>query len=74
VAWVTLLASRLPGGGAALRAAAGAAFLHGMSIVMLTCAAVTAVTALASLRLLPGTARPAGTRHSMVADTPPWDS
>ena len=34
------LASRLPSGGAALRAAAGTAFLHGMSIVMLICAAV----------------------------------
>jgi hypothetical protein len=39
-----------------LRAAAGAAFLHGMSIVMLTCAAVTTLAALASLRYLPGRA------------------
>ncbi|HEY6791728.1 MAG TPA: MFS transporter, partial [Trebonia sp.] len=51
------LASRLPAGGPGLRAAAGAAFLHGMSIVMLTCAAVTALAALAIARYLPG--RPA---------------
>ncbi len=48
------LAGRLPGGGPALRAAAGSAFLHGMSEVMLTCAAVTALAALASLRYLGG--------------------
>ena len=53
------LASRMPSGGPALRAAAGTAFLHGMSIVMLICAAVTALGALASLRYLPGRA-PAG--------------
>lgn len=46
------LASRLPAGGPALRAAAGSAFLHGMSIVMLICAAVTALAALTSLRYL----------------------
>jgi EmrB/QacA subfamily drug resistance transporter len=70
------LASRLPAGGPALRAAAGTAFLHGMSIVMLTCAAVTLLAALASLRYLPGrattglsprppatTSPPAGTRR-----------
>jgi hypothetical protein len=74
VTQATRLASRLPGGGAALRAAAGAAYLHGMSIVMLTCGVVTGVTALASLRFLPGTTRPTGTRHSMLADTRPWDS
>jgi EmrB/QacA subfamily drug resistance transporter len=48
------LASRLPAGGPAVRAAAGSAFLHGMSIVMLTCAAVTVLAALTSLRYLPG--------------------
>ena len=53
------LASRMPSGGPALRAAAGTAFLHGMSIVMLICAAVTALGALASLRYLPGRAAPA---------------
>ncbi len=53
------LASRMPSGGPALRAAAGTAFLHGMSIVLLICAAVTALGALASLRYLPGRA-PAG--------------
>jgi EmrB/QacA subfamily drug resistance transporter len=47
-----LLASRLPAGGPALRAAAGSAFLHGMSVVMLICAAVTAAGALATLRYL----------------------
>jgi len=46
------LASQLPGG-SALRAAAGTAFLHGMSLVMLSCAAITAATALTSLRYLP---------------------
>jgi EmrB/QacA subfamily drug resistance transporter len=50
------LASRLPSGGPALRAAAGTAFVHGTSIVMLICAAVTALAALASLRYLPGRA------------------
>ena len=48
------LAARLPDGGAALRAAAGAAFLHAMSFVLLGCAAVTAAAAAASLRYLPG--------------------
>ena len=56
------LARRLPGGGPALRAAAGSAFLHGMSIVMLICAAIAVLAALTSLRYLP--ARPA-------ADTTP---
>ena len=53
------LASRLPGGGAILRAA-GTAFLHGMSVVMLICAAVTALAALTSLRYLPGRASSGG--------------
>jgi hypothetical protein len=59
------LASRLPSGGPALRAAAGTAFLDGMSNVMLICAAVTALGALASLRYLPpaATGPPAGTRR-----------
>jgi EmrB/QacA subfamily drug resistance transporter len=47
------LASRLPAG-SVLRAAAGTAFLDGMSIVMLICAAVTALAAATSLRYLPG--------------------
>lgn len=54
------LAGRLPSGGPALKAAAGAAFLHGMSIVMLACAAVTALAALTSLWYLPGRAPAAG--------------
>jgi EmrB/QacA subfamily drug resistance transporter len=49
------LASRLPSGGPALRAAAGTAFLHGMSSVMLICAGVAAVAVLTS-RYLPGRA------------------
>jgi EmrB/QacA subfamily drug resistance transporter len=48
------LASRLPSGGPALRAAAGTAFLHGMSTVMLICAAVAVAAILTSLRYLPG--------------------
>jgi EmrB/QacA subfamily drug resistance transporter len=48
------LASRLPSGGSALRAAAGTAFLHGMSTVMLSCAAVAVAAILTSLRYLPG--------------------
>jgi EmrB/QacA subfamily drug resistance transporter len=51
------LAARLGGRpGSALRAAAGAAFLHGLSIVMLSCAAIAALAAIASLRYLPGRA------------------
>ena len=47
------LAIRLGGGnGSTLRAAAGTAFLHGMSIVMLICAGITAIAALTSLRFL----------------------
>jgi EmrB/QacA subfamily drug resistance transporter len=57
------LASRLPAGGAVLRADAGTAFLHGMSIVMLSCAAVTALAVLTSLRYLPGRA-PTGSTGS----------
>jgi EmrB/QacA subfamily drug resistance transporter len=55
------LASRLPSGGPALRAAAGAAFLSGMSSVMLICAAVAVTAIPASLQYLPG-------RHPR----PPW--
>jgi len=56
IAQAAQLASRLPAGGLALRAAAGSAYLHGMSIAMLICAAVTVLAALASLRYLPGRA------------------
>jgi EmrB/QacA subfamily drug resistance transporter len=76
IAQAAQLARHLPSG-RALQAAAGAAFLHGMRSVMLICAAITALAALASLRYLPGraasaapsprhpatTARPAGTRR-----------
>ena len=41
-----------------IAAAAGSAFLHGMSTVMLSCAAITALAALTSLRYLPGRAAP----------------
>jgi len=54
------LAGRLPSGGPALRAAAGAAFLHGMSIVMLICAAVAVAVIPACLRFLPGHAAEGG--------------
>jgi EmrB/QacA subfamily drug resistance transporter len=54
------LASRLPSGGSALRAAAGSAFLHGMSTDMLICAGVAVVAILTSLRYLPGRAAPGG--------------
>ena len=54
------VAARLPSGGTALRAAAGAAFLHGMTIVMLICAAVAVAAIPASLRYLPGRAAPGG--------------
>jgi EmrB/QacA subfamily drug resistance transporter len=72
------IASRLPSGGSTLRTAAGTAFLHGMSAVMLICAAVATLAVLTSLRYLPGraasgatpspqppatTAPPAGTRR-----------
>jgi EmrB/QacA subfamily drug resistance transporter len=50
------VAGHLPSGGPALRAAAGAAFLHGMSVVMLICAAVAVAAIPASLRYLPGRA------------------
>ncbi len=52
------IAGRLPSGGPALRAAAGTAFLHGMSSVMLICAAVAVAAILTSLRYLPGRAAP----------------
>ena len=58
------LAARLGGrSGSALQAAAGAAFLHGMSTIMLICAAVAALAAIASLRYLPG--------RGATGDTPP---
>jgi EmrB/QacA subfamily drug resistance transporter len=55
------VASRLPSGGSALRAAAGTAFLHGLSTVMLICASVAAAAVLTSLRYLPGRPAPGGT-------------
>jgi len=55
------IASRLPSGGPALRAAAGTAFLHGMSTVMLVCAAVAVAAILTSLRYLPGRSTPGDT-------------
>jgi predicted MFS family arabinose efflux permease len=65
-AWASIsqamqIAGRLPSGGSALRAAAGTAFLHGMSTVMLICAAVAVAAILTSLRYLPGRAAPGGT-------------
>jgi Na+/melibiose symporter-like transporter len=52
------VASRLPSGGSALRIAAGTAFLHGMSAVMLICAGAATLAALTSLRYLPGRTAP----------------
>jgi EmrB/QacA subfamily drug resistance transporter len=63
------LASRLPADGSALRAAAGTAFLHGMSIVMLICAAVGALAAVVSLRYLPGRAASGGTPAAQPPET-----
>jgi hypothetical protein len=51
------VAGHLPAGGATLRAAAGTAFLHGMSTVMLSCAAVAVVAIGTSWRYLPGSTR-----------------
>jgi EmrB/QacA subfamily drug resistance transporter len=65
------LARRLPAGGPALRAAAGSAFLHGMSIIMLICATVTVLAALASLRYLPGRATPRLARQPPATASPP---
>ncbi len=59
IAGAVQLAARLPSGGW-LRAAAGAAFLHGASIVMLGCAGLAVITALTSLRYLPGRAAAGG--------------
>ena len=62
IAEAVQVAARLPAsgpsGGTALRAAAGAAFLHGMSTVMLACALVAVAAILTSLRYLPGRATP----------------
>lgn len=54
------VARRLPDGAFLLRAA-GTAYLHGLSSVMIICAAVTALAALATLRYLPGRAASADT-------------
>jgi EmrB/QacA subfamily drug resistance transporter len=55
------LASRLPTGGSVLQAAAGTAFLHGMSIVMLILAGLAGLAALTTLRFLPARAASGGT-------------
>jgi EmrB/QacA subfamily drug resistance transporter len=66
------LASRLPSGGPALRAAAGTAFLHGLSSVMLICAGLAAVAVLTS-RYLPGRAAAGATASPQpsAAASPP---
>jgi EmrB/QacA subfamily drug resistance transporter len=64
------IASRLPSGGPALRAAAGTAFLDGMSTVMLICAAVAALAILTSLRYLPGRAAPGSAPSPQAPATP----
>jgi EmrB/QacA subfamily drug resistance transporter len=70
------LADHLPSGGSALRAAAGTAFLHGMSTVMLICAGVAVLAALAGLRYLPGRAALGGTTspQTPAAATPDADT
>jgi EmrB/QacA subfamily drug resistance transporter len=62
------VASRMPSGGHALRAAAGTAFLHGMSTVMLSCAAVAVAAIGTSLRYLPGRDTPGAAPASTVPD------
>jgi Na+/melibiose symporter-like transporter len=64
------LAGRLPSGGPALRAAAGTAFLHGMSSVMLICVAVAVAAIPASLRYLPGRAVPGDAWHTRSSRAP----
>jgi EmrB/QacA subfamily drug resistance transporter len=68
------IADRLRPGGPALRTAAGTAFLHGMSTVMLICAAVAVVAILTSLRYLPGRARPGGAPSSPAPATAAADA
>ncbi len=68
IAEATQLARYLPSG-RALHTAAGTAFLHGMSIVMLVCAAITAVAALTSMCYLPG--RVGGPRPEPTRDHRP---
>jgi EmrB/QacA subfamily drug resistance transporter len=70
IAEAVQIAGRLPSGGPALRAAAGTAFLHGMSAVMLGCAAVAAIAVLTSLRYLPGRDAP-GSRHAPSSEPAP---
>jgi hypothetical protein len=65
------IASHLPSGGTALRAAAGTAFLHGMSTVMLVCAAVAVAAILTSLRYLPGRGTPGDTPSAQAPAAAP---
>jgi hypothetical protein len=66
------IAGRLPAGGPALRAAAGSAFQHGMSTVMLICAVVAVAVIPATLRYLPGRGASGGTdRARNPASTAP---
>jgi len=68
------IASRLPSAGPDLRAAAGTAFLHGMSTVMLICAAVAVAAIFTSLRYLPGRGIPGGTPSPQAPATAVPDS
>jgi EmrB/QacA subfamily drug resistance transporter len=68
------VASRLPSGGPPLRIAAGAAFLHGVSIVMLSCAGIAVLAAITSLRYLPGRAAPGDTPAAPAPATAAPDS
>ena len=63
VAEAVQVAKRLPAGGSLLRTAVGAAFLHGMSIVMLVCAGIAVAGLFTSLCYLP--------RHAALAAAAP---
>jgi EmrB/QacA subfamily drug resistance transporter len=65
------IADRLPAGGPALRTAAGTAFLHGMSAVMMVCAAVAVIAILTSLRYLPGRSAVGGDAPSRTGSGAP---
>jgi EmrB/QacA subfamily drug resistance transporter len=60
IAQASLVAAHLADGGTGLRQAAGAAFLHGMSIVMISCAAIAALAAASTLIYLPRNGAAAG--------------
>jgi len=74
VSQAAAIADHLRSGGPALRAAAGTAFLHGMSTVMLVCAAVAVAAILTSLRYLPGRASPRDAPASQAPEAAETDA